>query len=518
MQRLRNAPVAGRLPAPVAYKHGRRLPAQQSLTENRPAASREQYIEKRIVALDRLVEEWNRRPEGQYLESVYAKSPTIARNTALLLENQRRHMLHIRESGTQISSAFGTSPENVLRIVRIGVANSNRADVFTEWALTSVNDALFYVDGVYGTSIRGATAGNRIYDYGAVTADYGGAFQTINGTPSTGDGATTTFTGTFSPTNIKPHSVQIVVGNAFVGTDDGAGNLIGTPNGSGGTTATVSSGTVSYTAGTFSVTLTTAPALGVEIRAQAVWDAENSANYSSYNDIQLKVYKRPFHLMMHPIRIAYSKMSELTFETTGLGDFDEQIIKRAGDEMAKRRDFKAFQLARRVAGQSTPYVFDADPASGNDDNDFNHAQRILTTIDNIGGDIFDALQRGEITKIVGNPKAVNYFRKNLQWKSASSQQKVGASYLAGKLADIDVYVTPSHSTTVAGTSSSGEAICVYKNAQEEGEPSLAFGTLTELSAGLDYPQMYREVVLAHVEGENVIQPGFIKLLQINNIK
>jgi hypothetical protein len=480
--------------------------------------SREQYIEKRLVALDRLVEEWDKRPEGQYLSAVYGKSPTRARNAALLLENQRRHMLYIRESGTQISSAFGTTPENVLRIVRIGVANSNRADIFTEWALTSTNDALYYVDGVYGTTTQGATAGQRIYDFGANSANYASSFTTISGTPNVGDGSTVTFTGTFSPTNVKPFSVQIIVGNTFVGTDDGAGSLVGTPDGSGGTTTTVASGTINYTSGAFSVTLTSAPATGVAIQAQAVWDAENSNNYSSVNDIQLKVFKRPFHLYMHPVTLSYSKMTELVFETTGLGDFDEQIVKRAGDEIAKRRDYKAFQLAKRVANQNAAFTFDADPASGNDDNDFNHAQRILTTINNISGSIFDSLKRGQVTKIVGNPIAVNYLKKHLQWKPDSSQMRVGASYLAGKLDDIDVYVTPSDNSTVAGTSSSGELICVYKNPQEEGEPSLAFGTLTELSAALDYPNLYRQVSLATVEGENVIQPGFVRLLSISNIK
>jgi hypothetical protein len=119
---------------------------------------------------------------------------------------------------------------------------------------------------------------------------------------------------------------------------------------------------------------------------------------------------------------------------------------------------------------------------------------------------------------VGNPIAVNYLKKHLQWKPDSSQMRVGASYLAGKLDDTDVYVTPSDNSTVAGTSSSGELICVYKNPQEEGEPSLAFGTLTELSAALDYPNLYRQVSLATVEGENVIQPGFVRLLSISNIK
>jgi hypothetical protein len=98
----------------------------------------------------------------------------------------------------------------------------------------------------------------------------------------TGDGSTTTFSGTLSLTNadgtdtgIAVFSVSIVVnvtnngcsgtqyGNATAAAvDDGFGHLVNYPGGSG-----VSSGTINYSTGAFSVTFSSAPASGVPITA-----------------------------------------------------------------------------------------------------------------------------------------------------------------------------------------------------------------------------------------------------------
>ena len=465
--------------------------------------------ESRNFQLEQFIEKWDRTEVGAELRGL---SPQKQKVTAVALERQMKEFKRIKESGTQISSAFGTSPENVLRIIRIGVANSNRPDIFTEWPLTSTNDALYYVDRVYGTTLRGATAGQRIYDIGAPAADYASAFNTLSTTPALGDGATLTFTGTFSPVPIKPYSVTVVVNQVGVGNDNGSGTLSGSYTLTGTTT-----GTIDYATGIYSVTFTIAPALGVPVQLQAVWDSENSANYAEEGDMQLRVTKLPFRLYQHPLYYSYSKFSELVFETTGLGDFEEQVVKGLGDEHAKRRDYKSFQLARRVAGSNPTVTFNADFAAAGEDNDFNHAQRIATTINDISATIFDDVKRGEVTKIIGTGKGVNYLKKHTQWKSDNSQPKVGGSYLAGKFYDIDVYVTPAHVSTVNSTSTTAEMLCVFKNPQEEGEPSIAFGVLTELAASLDYPELYRKGVLASIEGELTVQPKFIRNLLITGL-
>lgn len=479
-------------------QHGRKI---SEVSEAREA------FQSRAMFQDRLVEKWNARPEGHKLDRLYTVSKTKARITAHMLENEARHLKWLKESGTQISSAFATTPENVLRIVRIGVANSNRPDIFTEWPLTSTNDALYYVDKVFGTSSAGATAGNRIYEGGAETANYASSYEISNAAQSA-NGILTTFTQTLSPAPLKKYSVVVMSAGKAVGNDDGNNSLSGTG---------IVSGTVDYTTGAVSVVLSAAPLTGEVVSFLFSWDSEDSSLYNTIRDVKLAVVKKVFRLLQLPVSYSYSKMSELVFGTTGLGDFEEQVVRAVGDAHAMRKDYTAFQIAKRYALGNTVATFDADFAAAGEDNDFNHAQRILTTINNVSASIYDSIKRGEVNKIVGSAIAVNYLKKHKLWKADSSQPRVGGSYLAGKLDNIDVYVTPGDASTAASSATSGELICVYKNPQEEGEPAIAFGVLTELAAALDYPNLYRQGVLATVEGNIVTQSQYLRLIKITNI-
>jgi len=54
--------------------------------------------------------------------------------------------------------------------------------------------------------------------------------------------------------------------------------------------------------------------------------------------------------------------------------------------------------------------------------------------------------------------------------------------------------------------------------EDVGEPSIAWGVLAELSAALDYPELYRSGVLATVEDRIIVQPKFIRKLSVDNIQ
>jgi hypothetical protein len=84
--------------------------------------------------------------------------------------------------------------------------------------------------------------------------------QTTTASVGTGNGSTTTFTGTAASLPLSPFFFGITKNGSFVAQDDGSGNITGT-----GVT-----GTVNYVTGAFSVTFTTAPTSGQAI-AVSYW-------------------------------------------------------------------------------------------------------------------------------------------------------------------------------------------------------------------------------------------------------
>jgi hypothetical protein len=59
-------------------------------------------------------------------------------------------------------------------------------------------------------------------------------------------------------------------------------------------------------------------------------------------------------------------------------------------------------------------------------------------------------------------------------------------------------------------------ILSYKNPQETADVAMAFGNFTEISAELRYPNFTTEGSLATVEDVKVIQPKFLRFLQLSN--
>jgi hypothetical protein len=192
----------------------------------------------------------------------------------------------------------------------------------------------------------------------------------------------------------------------------------------------------------------------------------------------------------------------------------EMIVKRIGDLHAARKDQMAFKLARQVAAGQSQFTFNTDWAGEGSDNDYNHVQRVTETIGNIGTTIYGELQRGGVNAMVAGIRAVNYLAKHKKYESDMRQSRAQGSYLDGYLDKVPVYVSPN----ATGLIGQDEILTVYKNPDEDGEPSLVFGTFTELSAGLEYPEFYTRGNIATVEDTLFIQNKYLRLLTLQNVK
>ena len=196
--------------------------------------AKEEKVSLRESEADRLVEKWSSK-EG-IGEGLQDAPVNVARGAAFILENQEDHLGRLTE--TQISTAFSTTPENVMKIVRLGYPNSVRGEIFMEWAMQTARDSIYYLYPQYDTTKRGATAGGRTIESAAYRFSSEVAQDTNS---SAGDGSTVTFTGTASVTPVVPYSVRVYVDGVLVGNDNGRGTF---PPTSGGDNVTgIASGT-----------------------------------------------------------------------------------------------------------------------------------------------------------------------------------------------------------------------------------------------------------------------------------
>ena len=169
--------------------------------------------------------------------------------------------------------------------------------------------------------------------------------------------------------------------------------------------------------------------------------------------------------------------------------------------------------AKRQAVTNPITSFDADFVGAGSDNLYNHAQTILQTIEKINGNLYDDIKRGELNKFVVGTQALAFLKMHKLWENDSTQPRVGGSYKAGTLDGKDIYVAPKSDTALGNN----EILMTYRNPDEDGDVNIAIGVLTELSAALDYPNLYRQGTLATVEDYKVINTKFFRLLQIQNL-
>lgn len=469
----------------------------------------------RNAMADKLVESWSRTEIGQKLDETYTKSKRRARHTAMLLQNELNHLKQLSE--TTIKTQFSTVPENVLRIVRIGTANSNRGEIFTEWPLVTPDDAIYFVDRVYaapeatalsqfGGALRGGVPGTRLYETVApnfATESYTSAVQ-VAGSAS--------YTFTLSPNPVVPFSVKLIIGGALVGSDNGAGGFNSTYN-QGGVTVNTATSTINYTSG--AVTINFSAASPANFFAEYNWNSEVKTNYVEYAKVDIGISKKRFNARPNPLGYEWTDMAEITLGATGLGNVRDMLLRAVGDEHAMRRDYKAVQMANRVSLKNPITTFNADFAAVGEVSDKSNAQRILSTISDISGALYNDIKRGSVNRIVAGTKAITYFKKHDLWKTDNSQDRVSGTYLAGSLDDIQVYGVPED--TANGLLASNEAILTYKNPNEDGDVALAFGVMTELAAELRYPQLVTSGNVATVEDSLEIQSKFLRKLVVQNL-
>ena len=462
----------------------------------------------RNAGLDRLVETWLRTEYGQGLDKIYAKSKTKARNTAVALEMQERYMdtkfRRIHEA--IVSTGIDVTPEFLLRVVRLGVANSFRSEIFNEISLTSTDDAIYTVDFTYEQALRGATAGDKLYEN--VDKYYAGTAQ--RQTIATGNGSTKSYSGftATSHTPLYPLHVRIVVGGVYMGVDNGSGVLVGPGLDSGATN------TVNYETGAIVLNLVANAANGALVEVEYTFSWENSTNFNQLGTVGINVRKNRFSAVPVPLGYQFSDMAAITLESTGLGNMHDYLLQGVSDEHAKSRDYRAISFGREIARMNTQYTFDTDWAANGAVDPYSYAQGLLPFIGKINAEVYDETTRGELNTAVVGAKALTFWKQHKLWRTDEQGYKQGV-YQAGYLDNVKVFTCPANANVI----NTNQALMTFRNPTDDTatDLSIIYGTLTEISAELKYPELYTKGTLAAVEDKIVYNSKYARLVEFQNL-
>lgn len=453
---------------------------------------------------DSLVESWAKTEVGtKKLIDLFESNPAKARYIATALTRQDEYnktILNLHED-TQISQDFrGMTPTNLLKVCMIGTANSNRGNIFKEQALLTMNDYLIYVFSQIGRTVRGAVKGQTVFEN--FNTDYASATQSFEFPAAA---STTFYAPAVLPAPIVRLRMMVVLNGALIGSDDGNGTFNSTLANFDGAASTVN-----YDIGEVSLTFTNALTLDDVVSLQWVWDAEKLENYDEWGQAQIKIVNKRFNPTLYPLNYSFSTIAAQTLGSTGVGNMNDMLLKQIGFMHAARKDHQAISLAKKIAASQPEFTFNANYAAQGSLSDQMHVQRITETLKNVGGAIYNEIQRGGVTAMVAGTKAAAYLSKHEKYSEDMSQSRVSGTYLDGKLNGVPIYVCPSS----PGLVDQDQILCIYKNPDEDGEPSLVFGTFTELSASLEYPDFRTDGSVATVEDRVIIQPKYIKSLRL----
>jgi hypothetical protein len=476
----------------------------RNLSESQIKEEQAKRLTERKRLSESLVHDLTKRPYfGKGIAEAYSKYPERVINLAFAVKNVEEHLKDLTEA--QISSTLGTTPENILRVLRLGYLNTCRQDAFWEMGLATAHDIFFYLEPKYRKTLRGATTGDITYEsksYRSVS-DIGSwdSAETPNGSTV----KTFTFAPVASEIPITPFTVQLFRNGYLVGNDDGRGSIQGKD-----TDEKAITGTINYTTGAASVTFITAPIATDVITLEGGIALEKDNDLEITQSVELSLRAVPFTLREYPITASFSKKLELVLGTSYKVDAQEAYLRAMADELRKTLDIQAFSLASRQAHRNSaasPIVFNMQGAVG--EAETNRIQVISRYIDKAGTKIYSKLFRGGVSIIFGGPTATGVLTGHNRWNDTGAQDANGI-YKLGNLGDIPVFRVPGEVCV------DNHLVCVYKNRQLPEDVFLMIGTLLPLHVTdkLELPGRNTEFGVASYGDMQILNKGYAEVLVI----
>lgn len=265
-----------------------------------------------------------------------------------------------------------------------------------------------------------------------------------------------------------------------------------------------------------------------KLRAFGRFNSETDFEGNYLGEVEIKLTDYQFKPSATTIGVSWTQLTELTLESSYNLSAEELLITSASQEIRSALDYRAIRMAYAVAKTNAShnpnyyYVFDAAYATedvpadtrGAKDGYRDNASTIVSAFDEVGNVIFDEINRGGVSRLVGGPSAVSYLKLvNGLWSSKGKQAQRGA-HQEGEFDGMPVFKVPS---AIIPTD---EILTVWKDDQDESEVSIAFGTFVPFfSTGIIQKKTFhKEAGIATYGDWQVLNRRFLALVKIANMK
>lgn len=377
------------------------------------------------------------------LDEMFQANPKKAENLLLFLENSEREASANRflqenektyqalREAAQTSGFLGITPQDVVKISRVAYNNSHAQDIFDFWGMSSMKDTLFKLEAKYGSTARGATAGDNITEtFGR--GDYASEWEEQEITPADTD----TFTGTLTEAPLRPFKVEVYLNENQIAADNGSGIISGTGLNPAG------ANTINYTTGDFSLVFTSALTINDELIIRYAYDSEQESNFSKLGSVLLNLVAYDYRAIMYPMGIEWGRFTEELMQSKLGMSAKEQLIQGAADLYRKGLDETCIARGIRTSNWTDFVEYDTDWASMGSDSSIAHAQGIISAIMTAEMKPYNVLGRqAEKTNLVVDTAALTYLTKHKEFVGNNPPSRTGV-FKAGSLLGRDIYVAP----------------------------------------------------------------------------
>ncbi len=258
------------------------------------------------------------------------------------------------------------------------------------------------------------------------------------------------------------------------------------------------------------------------IKAFMRYDSEVDIAGDYLGEVQITMSEYEFKPRPTAIGVSWTQLTEINMDYSFQVSAEEFLLTYASQEIRVALDYRAIRTAYNEAKTNPKAyhaVFDAGyntangTTAGTKEGYIHNAQTFSSAIDVIGDTMLCDINRGGVARIVAGASVASYMKLMGGFSNKGEMAKLGVHQI-GELDGVPVFKVPSSIIPA------NEVLTVWKNEAQEGDVSIAFGTLIPFfSTGvIARKNFYKEAGLATYGDWSVINKRYLGLIKVKNLK